>query len=183
MKKLFMIVALSLVMVACNKDEERELSYWDKIAAEMGTTKLSARDVLASLSENEYWNIVTEYCYFENNGKIEEEDYSGPMPGKGQSTYRFNENICTQYSLHNSTGQTQLDRVDYTIKGDDLNFIFSYKDNDIYEWKIIAYDEKQVLVEIHNLNTAGIDNSKKLLYRKILLVRTVDDTKWWEEAK
>ena len=35
MKKLFMMVALSLVMVACNKDEN-ELSYWDKVLNEMG---------------------------------------------------------------------------------------------------------------------------------------------------
>ena len=35
MKKLFMMVALSLLMVACNKEEGEQLTGWDKIIAEV----------------------------------------------------------------------------------------------------------------------------------------------------
>ena len=71
-----MMVALSLVMVACNKDEN-ELSYWDKVLNEMGETELSAIDVLESLRENEHWEITTEYKYFLRDGKVVEEMTSG----------------------------------------------------------------------------------------------------------
>ena len=183
MKKLFMLVALSLAMVACNKDKEKDLSYWDKVIEEMSETKLSARDVLASLRENEYWNIITDYHYVDNNGQVEEIDYSGPMPGDGRTTYRFNKDICTLYSLHNSLGYYQLYCVDYTIKGDDLNFVCSLDGKDLYKWGIIAYDENQVLVEIHNLDVQKIESQKPLLYRKLLLGRKIDDSKWWETTE
>ena len=61
MKKLFMILALSLVMVACDKEEENELSYWDKVTSEIGETKLSVTDVLKSLRDNEYWDTKIQY--------------------------------------------------------------------------------------------------------------------------
>ncbi|MBQ4532746.1 MAG: hypothetical protein IJA24_05875 [Alistipes sp.] len=58
MKKLFTLLALSFVMVAYDKDEyrdNRELSYWDKVASEMTRTKMSAAEVLNSLQDNEFW--------------------------------------------------------------------------------------------------------------------------------
>ena len=73
MKKLFTLLALSLVMVACNKEEDNELSYWDKVLSEMGETKLSALDVLQSLRDNEEWEIKTQYSYFLRDGKVVEE--------------------------------------------------------------------------------------------------------------
>lgn len=190
MKKLFMMVALSLIMVACNKDEENELSYWDKVLNEMGETKLSAYDVLQSLRENECWDIVTQYDYIEDQttGDISERvvfenGMLVKMAGVSPQTYRFNEDICSQYDYITAVNPFYVMRVDYVVEHEDnMNFVLSYKGKDEYRWEIIAYDENRVLVEIHHLNSQII-NGKKFLYNKILFAREVDESKWWEKVE
>ena len=188
MKKLFMMVALSLVMVACNKDEN-ELSYWDKVLNEMGETKLSAIDVLQSLRENECWDIVTQYDYREDQttGEISEtvsyENGAAKMAGASPLTYRFNEDICSRYDYITAVNPFYVMRVNYVVEHEDnMNFVLSYKGKDEYRWEIIAYDENRVLVEIHHLNSQII-NGKKFLYNKILFAREVDESKWWEKVE
>ena len=140
MKKLFMMVALSLVMVACNKDEENELSYWDKVLNEMGETKLSAYNVLQSLRENECWDIVTQYDYIEDQttGDISEKvvfenGMLVKMAGVSPQTYRFNEDICSHYDYITAVNPFYVSRVDYVVEHEDnMNFVLSYKGKDEY---------------------------------------------------
>ena len=73
MKELFMMLALSLVMTACDKDEyrdNRELSYWDKVASEMTRTDMSAAEVLNSLQDNEFWYQNAESSFYKQGEKV-----------------------------------------------------------------------------------------------------------------
>ena len=74
MKKLFTLLALSLVMMACNKEEENEqLIGWDKIVADVEQTNQSLEEVFTSLGENELWVINNLTLFFEdkNGNKVE----------------------------------------------------------------------------------------------------------------
>lgn len=183
MKKLLMMLALSLVMVACNKDEENELSYWDKVLNEMGETKLSAIDVLKSLRDNEYWDYETIYEYYQKDGKIIEKIVlgEGVLASGNPTALRFADN--KMYSYY-KTGPnyiryyvSDVEETDEGIKYYDENGEASG------EWKIIGYDDNQIVYESYPITKKEPTDKGEYLYSKVLKVRKVDDSKWWEEIK
>ena len=75
MKNLLLMLALTLVMVAYDKDEyrdNRELSYWDKVASEMTRTEMSAAEVLNSLQDNEFWYQNAESSFYKQGEEVRE---------------------------------------------------------------------------------------------------------------
>ena len=183
MKKLLMMFALSLVMVACNKEEENELSYWDKVLSEMGETKLSITDVLQSLRENEYWDKKTRYAYFSRDGKVVEEITlgEGVLVSGNPTAMRFADNKLYGYSwvdpIHNGYFIYDIEKTDEGLKFYDEN------GEALFEWKIIGYDDNQILLETYPLTKQEPAPLGVYLYAKELIVRKVDDSKWWEELK
>lgn len=182
MKKLFMMVALSLVMVACNKDEN-ELSYWDKVLNEMGETKLSAIDVLESLRENEHWEITTEYKYFLRDGKVVEEMTSGEglFVTANPTALRFADNKMYSYYM---TGPDHIRYYVSDVEETDEGIKYYDENGEARgEWKIIGYDDNKILYEGHPLTKQEPAPKGEYLYSRTLRERKVDDSKWWEEAE
>jgi hypothetical protein len=182
MKKLFTLLALSLVMVACNKEEDNELSYWDKVLSEMGETKLSALDVLQSLRDNEEWEIKTQYSYFLRDGKVVEEITRGDgiFVVGGNTATRFADDKMYAYSW--SDPFTKGYSV-YDIEKTDEGFKYYDEYGALGEWKIIGYDDNQILYEGYPLTEQEPAPLGVYLYSKVLRVRKVNDSKWWEELE
>ena len=182
MKKLFMMVALSLVMVACDKEEENELSYWDKVTSEIGETKLSVTDVLKSLRDNEYWDTKIQYDYYSKDGKVVENIVigEGVLASGNPTAMRFADD--KMYSYY-SAGPADKGCIVYDVEETTDGIIFSEEGYDSSKWKVIAYDENQVLVESYPLIKQQPTAKGEYLYSKVLKVRKVDNTKWWEDAK
>ncbi len=186
MKKLFMMVALSLVMVACNKDEDNEineLSYWDKVASEMTRTDMSAAEVLSSLQENELWYQNAESSFYKKDGEVKE--YVHQPEGElivGGSIMRFVDNTLYYYGIGNA--DVVCSKYDAKIV-DENNITFYYKDKEVSKWKIIAYDNDKILIEQYSMNSPQevYKERGEYLYHKFLYIRKVDDSKWWEDAK
>lgn len=185
MKKLFTLLALSLVMVACNKEEDNELSYWDKVLSEMGETKLSAIDVLKSLRDNEYWDYETIYVYYQKDGKIIEEIVlgEGVLASGNPTALRFAEDKMYAYTW---VSPASIGYILYDIEKTDEGIKYYLNENgeEWNEWKIIGYDDNQILYETCPLRKQEPTPHKgEYLYSKILKVRKVDDDKWWEKAE
>ena len=186
MKRLLTLLVLSLVTVACNKENDNIVLYdWDKIVSEMNLTELSVNEVLESLQQNEYWSEVVRYHYFFKDGKIEEKTLKDEeqelLDGGGSySVLRFAEN--SMYSYEYTIGTSPY-CVEYKINNTDNGFIASIQDVKVSEWKIVAYDENQVLVEIYPIFKQEPSGNGEFLYSKVLIVRKSDNTKWWEDAK
>ena len=185
MKKLFMMVALSLVMVACNKDEDNEineLSYWDKVASEMTRTDMSAAEVLSSLQENELWYQNAESSFYKKDGEVKE--YVHQSEGEliiGGSIMRFVDNTLYYYGIGNA--DVVCSKYEAEIV-DENNITFYYKDKEVSKWKISAYDNDKIIIETYfNSPQQAYKERGELLYIKNLYIRKVDDTKWWEDAK
>ena len=106
MKNLLLMLALSFVMVAYDKDEyrdNRELSYWDKVASEMTRTEMSAAEVLNSLQDNEFWYQNAESSFYKRGEKVRE--YVHQPEGKllvGGSIMRFVDNTLYYYGIGNA---------------------------------------------------------------------------------
>ena len=99
MKRLFFVVALSLVMVACNEvNDDDKLVGWDKIVADINAIDLPVLDVLASLQDNEVWQCRTAYAYRldKATGKVDEivhyEDFEMFIYGATYPYLRYTEN-------------------------------------------------------------------------------------------
>lgn len=185
MKKLFMMVALSLVMVACNKDEDNEineLSYWDKVASEMTRTDMSAAEVLSSLQENELWYQNAESSFYKKDGEVKE--YVHQPEGElivGGSIMRFVDNTLYYYGIGNA--DVVCSKYEAEIV-DENNITFYYKDKEVSKWKISAYDNDKIIIETYfNSPQQAYKERGELLYIKNLYIRKVDETKWWEDAK
>lgn len=183
MKKLLMMLALSLVMVACNKEEDNELSYWDKVLSEMGETKLSALDVLKSLRDNEHWEIKTRYSYFLRDGKVVEEITLGDgvlVSGNHPTALRFADDKMYGYAW---VDPEHKGYYVYDIEKTDEGFKVYDEYGARSEWKIIGYDDNQILYECYPLTEQEPAPLGVYLYSKELRVRKVDDSKWWEELE
>ena len=185
MKKLFMMVTLSLVMVACNKDEDNEineLSYWDKVASEMTRTDMSAAEVLSSLQENEFWYQNAESSFYKKDGEVKE--YVHQPEGEliiGGSIMRFVDNTLYYYGIGNA--DVVCSKYEAEIV-DENNITFYYKDKEVSKWKISAYDNDKIIIETYfNSPQQAYKERGELLYIKNLYIRKVDDTKWWKWKK
>lgn len=176
-----MMVALSLVMVACNKDEN-ELSYWDKVLNEMGETKLSAYEVLQSLRENECWETKSLSAYYQKDGKIIEKIVlgEGVLASGNPTALRFADDKMYEYI---DAGPDHMRcfvwDVEETVEG------IKYYDEGVLfgDWRIIGYDDNQILYESYPITKKEPTDKGEYLYSKVLKVRTVDDTKWWEKVE
>ena len=185
MKELFMMLALSLVMTAYDKDEyrdNRKLSYWDKVASEMTRTDMSAAEVLSSLQENELWYQNAESSFYKKDGEVKE--YVHQPEGElivGGSIMRFVDNTLYYYGIGNA--DVVCSKYEAEIV-DENNITFYYKDKEVSKWKISAYDNDKIIIETYfNSPQQAYKERGELLYIKNLYIRKVDDTKWWEDAK
>lgn len=181
MKKLFMMVALSLVMVACNKEEDNDLlAGWDKIIAEMEETEMSALDVLNSLQDNEFWESYFHVAYYNKDGEVIEvvHQHEGGLIIP-EVRFRFENNVM--YYISSEDGNSGL----YDAKAVNDNHIeFFYKEKPAWEWKIAAYDENKVLLEYYpkEEQTPNLVDGKIFLYSKYIYIRKVSPTIWWKTA-
>lgn len=181
MKKLFMMVTLSLVMVACNKDEDNEineLSYWDKVASEMTRTDMSAAEVLSSLQENEFWYQNAESSFYKKDGEVKE--YVHQPEGEliiGGSIMRFVDNTLYYYGIGNADVVCSKYEAEIVDKN---NIQFYFEGKEVFKWKISAYDNDKIIIETYfNSPQQAYKERGELLYIKNLYIRKVDDSKWW----
>ncbi|MBR4995858.1 MAG: hypothetical protein IKY82_07335 [Alistipes sp.] len=183
MKKLFTLLALSLVMIACNKEEENEqLTGWDKIIADMTRTDKSASEVLNSLQENEYWYQNAESYFFLKEGEVIEDIFQpeGELIVGGSTTMRFVDN--TVYYVGMGGDGWIYNNYDAKIISDN-NIKFSFNGKEVFEWKIIAYDENKLLIENYPLlSSENHPINGEYLYSKTMYIRKKDDGKFWEKA-
>lgn len=205
MKKLFLMVALSLVMVACNKEEDNEqLIGWDKIMSEVGKTDKSAVEVLYSLTEDEIWYPYNWLSYSEDkDGNIIEtkyvEDGSIKYYGGGSILgYRMTNDGGVQefnFSVVPTLGPVYYyEYNDVDIEGDNLKITYSYPSVDeiksIALWETLAYDKDQILIKssyeylepLYFPNGEIYTSDKKELYNLIQLVRYTPTNQDWKDA-
>lgn len=190
MKNLLLMLALSLVMVAYDKDEyrdNRELSYWDKVASEMTRTKMSAAEVLNSLQDNEFWYKNASSNFFNKNGKeIEVVHQPEGALMIGDSFMRFIDNTVYFISMNpmptNGVGWVYVD-YDAEIVGDN-HIKFYVEGKEVFEWKIIAHDNDKIVIDTYYKGQQQPDKKYgEFLYSRQLFIRKVDETKCWENAK
>ena len=181
-----MIFALSLVMVACNKEEETEqLTGWDMIIAGVESVDVAVLDVLHSLGENEVWQCRSAYAYIlnETTGEVEEhiyvKDYFSYLYGATMPTLRYADNQELRYWKPASfTGETDPYAIVYDVSMED-DAIKLVSCDDVSKYKIVAYDENQIIFEEYVASEEGT----KWLYKKMWYERKVDDSKWWEKVE
>ena len=190
MKNLLLMLALSFVMVAYDKDEyrdNRELSYWDKVASEMTRTKMSAAEVLNSLQDNEFWYKNASSNFFNKNGKeIEVVHQPEGALMIGDSFMRFVDNTVYFISMNpmptNGVGWVYVD-YDAEIVGDN-HIKFYFEGKEVFEWKIIAHDNDKIVINTYYKGQQQPDKKYgEFLYSRKLFIRKTDETKCWENAK
>ena len=190
MKNLLLMLALSLVMVAYDKDEyrdNRELSYWDKVASEMTRTEMSAAEVLNSLQDNEFWYQNASSSFYKRGEKVRE--YVHQPEGKllvGGSFMRFVDNTVYFISMNpmptNGVGWVYVD-YDAEIVGDN-HIKFYFEGKEVFEWKIIAHDNDKIIIDTYYKGQQQPDEKYgEFLYSRQLFIRKVDETKCWEKAE
>ena len=165
MKRLFTLLALSLVMIACDKEEENEqLTGWDKIIAEMEEVELSALDVLNSLQDNEFWESYFIVGYYNKDGEVIEIVHQS----EGEDLYpqirvRFENNVM----YHPCNPEESCRLYDAKVVNDN-HIEFFYKEKAAFEWKIVAYDENKILLEYYTKGeqTPNLVDGKIFLYSK-----------------
>ncbi len=185
MKKLFTLLALSLVMVACDKEKEEDLSdsYWDKVMSEMTRTDTPAVDILNSLGDNEFWYQNASSSFYKKDGEVKE--YVHQPEGEliiGGSIMRFVDNTLYYYGIGNA--DVVCSKYEAEIV-DENNITLYYKDKEVSKWKIIAYDNDKILIEQYSMNSPQevYKERGEYLYHKFLYIRKVDDSKWWNWKK
>ena len=190
MKNLLLMLALSLVMVAYDKDEyrdNRELSYWDKVASEMTRTEMSAAEVLNSLQDNEFWYQNASSSFYKQGEEVRE--YVHQPEGKllvGGSIMRFVDNTVYFISMNpmptNGVGWVYVD-YDAEIVGDN-HIKFFVEGKEVFEWKIIAHDNDKIVINTYYKGQQQPDKKYgEFLYSRKLFIRKTDETKCWENAK
>lgn len=190
MKNLLLMLALSLVMVAYDKDEyrdNRELSYWDKVASEMTRTEMSAAEVLNSLQDNEFWYQNASSSFYKQGEEVRE--YVHQPEGKllvGGSIMRFVDNTVYFISMNpmptNGVGWVYVD-YDAEIVGDN-HIKFYVEGKEVFEWKIIAHDNDKIVINTYYKGQQQPDKKYgEFLYSRKLFIRKTDETKCWENAK
>lgn len=184
MKNLLLMLALSLTMIACDKEEENiNMFDWDNIATEMQETELSAMDVLKSLQDNEYWGENIVYYYFEKDDKIVESLKlgNGLELESGITIYRFADDFI---HIYENIAPNMKYIWSLSIKEDNGLYSCYYKEKLHFEFKVVAYDEKQILIEMNYPEEFRFSTEEgKFLSKKMLIKRQASDSKWWEKAQ
>ena len=189
MKELFMMVVLSLVMAACDKEKEEDLSdsYWDKVMSEMTRTDTPAVEILNSLGDDEFWYKNASSNFFLKDG--EEIEVVHQPEGAlmiGDSFMRFIDNTVYFISMNpmptNGVGWVYVD-YDAEIVGDN-HIKFYVEGKEVFEWKIIAHDNDKIVINTYYKGQQQPDKKYgEFLYSRQLFIRKVDETKCWENAK
>ena len=186
MKRLALMLALIIAVVACDKEEKQEivtLFDWDSIIEEIGTTNLSAMEVLKSLGENEYWAKSIEYDYYEKDGKtIESLQLGNGKPASSSKIiYRYVDDLLFTYEK--KSGDEVVEQQ-YSIKASNGMFYFYDNGKLRFKYKIIAYDNRQVLIEQYYPEEGRYSTDEgKILYKKTLYKRKSSKTIWWIKPK
>lgn len=186
MKRLFVIVALSMAVVACNKEEDNDqLAGWDKIIAGVEPVEMSVLDVLHSLNEDEVWQCrsACDYILNEATGEVEEhiylEDFFSHLYGASMPTLRYvNNEEIRFYKPYPFTSETGPRGEVLSVSMEDDDTIKLETGDYISRYNIIAYDKNQIIFEEYIEENEGT----KWLYKRMWYVRYVDDTKWWKNA-
>ena len=189
MKKLFMMVALSLVMVACDKEKEEDLSdsYWDKVMSEMTRTDTPAVDILNSLGDDEFWYKNASSNFFLKDG--EEIEVVHQPEGAlmiGDYFMRYIDNAVYFIGMNpmptNGVGWV-YNKYDAEISGDN-HIKFYFEGKEVFEWKIVAHDNDKIVIDTYYKGQQQPDKKYgEFLYSRQLFIRKVDETKCWENAK
>lgn len=189
MKNLFMMLVLSLVMAACNKEEKEDLSdsYWDKVMSEMTRIDTPAVEILNSLGDDEFWYKNASSNFFLKDG--EEIEVVHQPEGAlmiGDSFMRFIDNTVYFISMNpmptNGVGWVYVD-YDAEIVGDN-HIKFYVEGKEVFEWKIIAHDNDKIVIDTYYKGQQQPDKKYgEFLYSRKLFIRKVDETKCWENAK
>ena len=188
MKKLFMMVALSLVMAACNKEEKEDLSdsYWDKVMSEMTRTDTPAVDILNSLGDDEFWYKNASSNFFLKDGeKIEVVHQPEGALMIGDSFMRFVDNTVYFIGMNpmptNGVGWVYVD-YDAEIVGDN-HIKFYVEGKEVFEWKIVAHDNDKIIIDTYYKEQQSNEKYGEFLYSRQLFIRKIDETKCWEKAE
>lgn len=201
MKKLLMMLALSLVMVACNKEENNEIltTNWDNIISDITPIEVPVWDVLHSLQDNQAWvcrsmdeytlNTKTNEAYHQT--MVKDYMYNSYYSAGPHAPIRFVDGHCTYY--YNSIPFTDHDkpftmtRKMQEVDGDIVEIEEIEDDYEPLIYDIIAYDENHILVDMYSSLTEEYLKKfpwdVKLLYQRILFERHTSDDKWWETYK
>ena len=188
MKKLFMMLALSLVMVACDKEKEEDLSdsYWDKVMSEMTRTDTPAVDILNSLGDDEFWYKNASSNFFLKDGeKIEVVHQPEGALMIGDYFMRYIDNAVYFIGMNpmptNGVGWV-YNKYDAEISGDN-HIKFYFEGKEVFEWKIIAHDNDKIIIDTYYKEQQSNEKYGEFLYSRQLFIRKVDETKCWEDAK
>ena len=154
MKELFMMLVLSLVMAACNKEEKEDLSdsYWDKVMSEMTRIDTPAVEILNSLGDDEFWYKNASSNFFLKDGEeIEVVHQPEGALMVGDSFMRFVDNTVYFISMNpmptNGVGWVYVD-YDAEIVGDN-HIKFYVEGKEVFEWKIIAHDNDKIVINTY----------------------------------
>ena len=188
MRKLYFLLALSLVMVACDKEQNesqdliqdltQELSdsYWDKVISEMTRTDTPAVDVLNSLEDDEFWYKNASSNFFNKNGvEIEVVHQQEGALMVGDYFMRYVDDAL--YFIFMSGPELKYNKYNAEIVGDN-NIKFSYDGKESFEWKIVAYDQDKIVIDTYNKEPQVIEKYGELLYSRKLYIRKVGDKEW-----
>ncbi len=165
--------------MSCSNDDLGFENPWEDIKNEMGETELTIMEVLSSISSTEVW-MPSVVCYYT------EPDMQGEMceigdvqydTGTRPSYYTFSKDMVTRYV------GTVIPHPSYYIqetftKVDDNTYTFG-NDGEYY-WKIISYDETQLLIEgnTHNIFKEGVYYN----YSTIVLKRGTPSKSDWKDG-
>lgn len=192
MKRLFTLLALSLVMVACDKEQNesqdliqdltQELSdsYWDKVISEMTRTDTTAVDVLNSLEDDELWYKNASSNFFYKNGEeIEVVHQSEGELTLGDYFMRYVDDAL--YFVFMSGPELKYIKYNAEIV-EDNNIKFSFDGKESFEWKVVAYDKDKFVIDTYYKEPQVNEKYGEFLYSRQLYIRKVDETKSWEKA-
>lgn len=189
MKKLLMMLALSLVMVVCDKEysESKDLltSYRNKVISEMTRTDTPAVDVLNSLKDSEYWYQNASSNFYNKAGE-EIEVVLQPEGALmiGGSKMRFVDNAL--YFIGMSPKPTKeagwvYDKYDAEIVGDN-HIKFYFEEKEVFGWIVIAHDNDEIVIYTYYKKSQINKKYGEFLYSRRLYIRKTDDSKCWENA-
>lgn len=188
MKNLLLMLALSLVMVACDKEKEEDLSdsYWDKVMSEMTRTDTPAVDILKSLEDNEFWYKNASSNFFLKDG--EEIEVVHQPEGAlmiGDYFMRFVDNAVYFIGMNpmptNGVGWV-YNNYDAEIVGDN-HIKFYFEGKEVFEWKVVAHDNDKIIIDTYYKEQQSNEKYGEFLYSRQLFIRKVDETKCWEKAE
>lgn len=192
MKKILCILFALAAFCNCNTANENEISIWDKIQSEMDKTELSAVEVILSA---DYWLASKAYYYTEPNAQGEEKigydlGEDGHLDGANPHMFRMLiDGVYRRYSVGISNPDPSkhipANYMDFKLEIDDNGVGSIYKDDKKYSFRVIAYDEKSILIESdfwcsHKFNSKA-EIVKTYPYGRVFFKRQVATSSDWED--